>query len=365
MGKPWMGLHRTAPHVCRSINFKSITMTKQKLKVFVCPVDGHLKMVAATSQKKAAKAMGVSISVLKKHGIVEEPGELSVQKGTQDEVWNAQMDKALGAPGKIFVGECITGEFRPQKTTLERLAEASLSRNAQSKQDEEIEMNRRADEQEKWLLDQFEKGFQDQLPILKEAGISYSAHLIHRRYSYQGGFIKFSKGGTTLEMQIHDSVSYRYENPERDRMGSMQFGKWPKETFIEWLYQHFFELAEPEPSELFLGICERVDGVRQDSLVDDLMNIIFSWETEDVLGEYERWEVVKKCLEKILSLSTNKFQQGYACAVASIIRMDGTVEANTREAFVSGFNVKKDDLEELGIDPYDLEVLQPLMEELK
>lgn len=60
-------------------------------------------------------------------------------------------------------------------------------------------------------------------------------------------------------------------------------------------------------------------------------------------------------------MKDNNFERGYACAVATMIRMDG---GNTGEKELLGCmgwtTVKK--IKEVGIDEYDLEVLIPFIE---
>lgn len=53
------------------------------------------------------------------------------------------------------------------------------------------------------------------------------------------------------------------------------------------------------------------------------------------------------------------FMKGYVCAIATLLRIDGVVQASTRELFSAGVgNITIKGLEEIGIDQYDLEILQ-------
>ncbi len=60
-----------------------------------------------------------------------------------------------------------------------------------------------------------------------------------------------------------------------------------------------------------------------------------------------------------------KFQQGYACAVSTLIRMDQGVETGTRELFHAGlgsYDLKK--FRGWGIDEYDIEIFKTYRKEL-
>lgn len=64
-------------------------------------------------------------------------------------------------------------------------------------------------------------------------------------------------------------------------------------------------------------------------------------------------------------MSNNKFNQGYACAVATLIRMHGGVETSTKELFAAGFgkyDIKK--LRSSGVDEYDIETFKTHRKEL-
>jgi len=58
------------------------------------------------------------------------------------------------------------------------------------------------------------------------------------------------------------------------------------------------------------------------------------------------------------------FSKGYACAVATLIRMDGCASTEAIDLYESNFLSLKE-LKEIGVDEYDLEVLKPLIEEIE
>jgi hypothetical protein len=68
-------------------------------------------------------------------------------------------------------------------------------------------------------------------------------------------------------------------------------------------------------------------------------------------------------LKKTRKIQPDKFQQGYACAVACIISGHGE-GTETREALVAGGLGSLKQLKEAGIDPYDIKILMPTIKEL-
>lgn len=84
------------------------------------------------------------------------------------------------------------------------------------------------------LLQEFEIGFADYLSMLKEAGVSWSAHF-NTAWEHQGSYIKFKKEEKELKMDFSTRDSYRYEYVGvlgRERMGKMVYGNWSKEDFV-------------------------------------------------------------------------------------------------------------------------------------
>lgn len=60
-----------------------------------------------------------------------------------------------------------------------------------------------------------------------------------------------------------------------------------------------------------------------------------------------------------------RFQQGYACAVAALINMDQQVETQTRELFLAGLG--KYDLKQFrkwGIDEHDISIFKMFRKQL-
>ncbi len=89
------------------------------------------------------------------------------------------------------------------------------------------------------ILQEFEIGFAKELPLLKDAGISYSAHY-NSQYDHEGTYIKFCFVGQELKMDFSARNSYRYEytgrRGEAGNYGRMVFGDWNKEDFILFIY---------------------------------------------------------------------------------------------------------------------------------
>ncbi len=87
------------------------------------------------------------------------------------------------------------------------------------------------------LLTEFEEGFKNEIPMLKEAGITYSAHF-NTVYAHQGAYILFKHGLKELRMDFNNRISFRYEYTPWIRglservMGRCVYGDWPKDEFI-------------------------------------------------------------------------------------------------------------------------------------
>lgn len=60
----------------------------------------------------------------------------------------------------------------------------------------------------------------------------------------------------------------------------------------------------------------------------------------------------------------SEFQQGYACAISSIVSTHGECTA-TREALVAGGLTTVEKMRDAGVDEYDIEILKPLLKGLK
>ena len=62
---------------------------------------------------------------------------------------------------------------------------------------------------------------------------------------------------------------------------------------------------------------------------------------------------------------SNAFNQGYVCAVAALITMQGGVETAAKELFKAGVgNATIDELKGMGIDDYDLSIIKQYWSEL-
>lgn len=61
----------------------------------------------------------------------------------------------------------------------------------------------------------------------------------------------------------------------------------------------------------------------------------------------------------------NRFNQGYLCAVATLIRMNNEVDTQTKELFRSGvgeYNLRK--MRQWGVDESDIEIFKKFRKEL-
>lgn len=86
------------------------------------------------------------------------------------------------------------------------------------------------------LTIEFEAGFKEQLPLLKEAGIEYQVHI--KETPVKQGYVKFKLGENELGMDFNSRNSYRYEFlpvSKEGKHGKTQFGDWSKVDFILWI----------------------------------------------------------------------------------------------------------------------------------
>ena len=92
------------------------------------------------------------------------------------------------------------------------------------------------------ITNEFEAGFVDVLPMLKEAGITYKGGTQHRNYPSNATYIEFFYGKKSLKMDFVHRKSYRYEfvyksSPSDYRNHcTMTYGDWDKDRFIMWIY---------------------------------------------------------------------------------------------------------------------------------
>lgn len=87
---------------------------------------------------------------------------------------------------------------------------------------------------------EFEAGFKDILPMLKEAGITYKGGTQHRNYPSNATYIEFFLGEKSLKMDFIHRKLYRYEFVRKSynsiNCGTMTYGDWDKDRFILWIY---------------------------------------------------------------------------------------------------------------------------------
>lgn len=107
-------------------------------------------------------------------------------------------------------------------------ADTETAQIAAQKQETDLVKNR--------LFKAFETAFSTVLPLLKEAGISYSVHYQNERYFHMGTYILFATSTDTLKMDFSGENSYRYEHVKYDHgYASMCYGKWDMDRFIVWI----------------------------------------------------------------------------------------------------------------------------------
>lgn len=92
----------------------------------------------------------------------------------------------------------------------------------------------------KEILKEFEIGFAEQLPLLSEANITYSAHF-NTKYENDGTYIEFTRGDKSLKMDFSKRNLYRYEYTGKNRNDfRMTYGNWPKDDFILFIDKRLF-----------------------------------------------------------------------------------------------------------------------------
>ena len=91
----------------------------------------------------------------------------------------------------------------------------------------------------------FEADFAEVLPMITDAGITYSPHY-KTEWEYQGTYIEFQFENKTLKMDYSMKGSYRYEYTKPDTTGSKTYGTWGMEDFIVWIVEKLVD-AEPPP----------------------------------------------------------------------------------------------------------------------
>ena len=94
------------------------------------------------------------------------------------------------------------------------------------------------------IVTEFEAGFESELPLLKEAGITYSPHYTDDDLN---SFIRFEKDNRILDMDFNNRNSYRYEHPENREHFTKTYGEWSKDDFILWIDENL--LSVPSKKE--------------------------------------------------------------------------------------------------------------------
>ena len=125
---------------------------------------------------------------------------------------------------------------------IEKLAKQIKSGEAKAQRAIHQQILKEQQEFEAKLLEEFKIGFSEQLPLLEEAKITFSAHQNDARYSHKGSHILFKLNKSELRMDFTNRRSYRYEH--KTEGGTMTYGEWNKEKFILFIYDNLLKKAK-------------------------------------------------------------------------------------------------------------------------
>lgn len=89
------------------------------------------------------------------------------------------------------------------------------------------------------ILESFKRGFKDEVPLLTDEGITFSAHFT-TNYEHQGTYIMFKRGDKSVKMDFSNEFKYRYEYTRPEQAGSMVYAEWDKDKFIVFIYDNLF-----------------------------------------------------------------------------------------------------------------------------
>jgi hypothetical protein len=123
-------------------------------------------------------------------------------------------------------------------TKIEEIALKAKEKQAQDKAAQELRQEREKEEKLEKILQEFEKGFSKQLPLLEEAGITYSAQF---KPFNKGYCIHFEREHNSVKMDFVSATSYRYEFGESDSYNKFFYGEWDKEDFLVYLYDNLWK----------------------------------------------------------------------------------------------------------------------------
>ncbi len=166
----------------------------------------------------------------------------SFRKFIAQSLWNALLQTST-MKGRTMMKIGITLLKTCTKSYNIKLQQkAAIIRQARENARKDLEQIRRDKRQEsiRILEDEFRVGFADEIPLLEEAGIKWSAHFQDPDYEFKGAYILFEKDDKRLKMDFASRGSYRYEYvpyslEEYAYRGSMVYGNWTKEEFILWI----------------------------------------------------------------------------------------------------------------------------------
>ena len=129
---------------------------------------------------------------------------------------------------------------------LSEIAYAIKQARAQAKAEELKLRDAELEKDALFILTEFEEAFSAMLPLLKEEGITYSAHF-NTRYTYQGSYILFKKENRCLKMDFLNRDKYRYEyTGANSSSGTAVFGQWPAEDFILFIDAGLLQAPESD-----------------------------------------------------------------------------------------------------------------------
>lgn len=125
------------------------------------------------------------------------------------------------------------------KTQIEKLYEDYQTAMREKAIREALARDAEAKKKSEFLVREFEIAFKEHLPMLKEAGISYTGEEL----SYDHTVIKFTRGTRTLYMDLNSRFKYRFECTVKT--GSSVYAEWVIDTdgaekFAKFLYEGLF-----------------------------------------------------------------------------------------------------------------------------
>jgi|GEM_PF-3201487 len=127
---------------------------------------------------------------------------------------------------------------------VQKLKQARAEKERVAQEAVELELSKGREQ----LLKEFEIGFYEVIPLLKEEGIEYSAHY-NTQYTYQGAYILFKKDNRELKMDFLRRESYRYEYHTYDNQshGNSCYGAWSMGEFLLYIDAGLYQPLPDQP----------------------------------------------------------------------------------------------------------------------